>query len=238
MNIVYSPDVPGGYVDILQVGVQKAPEGDCHTHSCTAYSFIAHPPDGYTAGTIDFTLNWYFEDLYNGSSWTNTIRVTGKPLILPQPVSLKYFMWPSVPVDWDYYEDDSYVPYPNRYHHVITCTSVTVHWVKGKYTVKTEISPDGASGTSSGDGEYEGGEVCEVSVTQKCSPWIFVRWNFSTGESYDTKTVSFEVSDNVVCTAVFRHENTGELLYDADGGDNLICNANGDLLYNGDLVDP
>ena len=121
MNIVYSPNIPGGYVEIVPVGVQKAPEGDCHTNSCTAYSFIAHPPPGYEAGTIDFTLNLYNKDRYNGSESTQTVRITGKPLILPQPVPLRYNIIPSVPVDWDYYEDDPYIPYPNRWHEVETC---------------------------------------------------------------------------------------------------------------------
>lgn len=107
-----------------------------------------------------------------------------------------------------------------------------------KFTVTTGMTPNAARGSTSGDGEYEEGTECTVSCTAKCSLWIFDRWEFSTGETYNTQSVTFTVTADVTCTAVFRHENTGQLIYDADGSGSLICVAGGDLLYNGDSVDP
>lgn len=103
-------------------------------------------------------------------------------------------------------------------------------------TVTTVIVPEAAKGTSSGDGTYESLALATIDVHQKCSLWIFDRWEFSTGETYSNKSVSFTVREDVTCTAYFRHENTGELIFDADGSGYLIIGDDGSLLYNGDLV--
>ena len=103
-------------------------------------------------------------------------------------------------------------------------------------TVTTGIFPEVAKGTSSGDGTYESGTVVTIDVHQKCKLWIFDHWRFSTGKTYSSKSVSFTVSETVTCTAFFRHENTGELIFDADGSGDLIMGDGGSLLYNGDLV--
>lgn len=104
------------------------------------------------------------------------------------------------------------------------------------FTVTTGIFPETAKGTSNGDGTYESGTVVTIDVHQKCNLWIFDHWQFSTGETYSSKSVSFTVSRTVTCTAFFRHENTGELIFDADGSGDLIMGDGGSLLYNGDLV--
>ena len=107
-----------------------------------------------------------------------------------------------------------------------------------KFTVTTGMTPNAARGSTSGDGEYEDGTSCTVSCSAKCSLWIFDHWEFSTGETHNTQSVTFTVTADVTCTAVFRHENTGQLIYDADGSGSLICAADGNLLYDGDLVSP
>lgn len=107
---------------------------------------------------------------------------------------------------------------------------------KKLYNVNTVIIPEKARGTSSGDGSYEAETEVTVDVHQKCNLWIFDRWEFSTGDTYYEKSVTFIVSEDVTCTAYFRHENTGELIFDADGSGDLIMGDGGSLLYNGDLV--
>lgn len=106
-----------------------------------------------------------------------------------------------------------------------------------KFTVTTGMTPNAARGSTSGDGEYEEGTECTISCAAKCSLWIFDHWEFSTGETYNTQSVTFTVTADVTCTAVFRHENTGQLIYDADGSGSLICAADGSILYDGDSVD-
>ena len=118
----------------------------------------------------------------------------------------------------------------------LTATFERQHSPGIKFHVSTTMTPDKARGSTSGDGDYEEGERCGISAKSKCSPWIFDHWEFSTGKTYRSQSVSFTVYSDVTCTAFFRHANTGALLYDADGGGDLICSATGDLLYNGDNV--
>ena len=117
------------------------------------------------------------------------------------------------------------------------CTEIidiTAVFIK-KIRVIVSVSPEKA-GEATGGGYYTVGDSCTISARPKCSLWIFDHWKFSSGSIYSEKSVTFDVSEDVTCTAFFRHENTGELIFDADGSGDLIMGDGGSLLYNGDLV--
>ena len=120
---------------------------------------------------------------------------------------------------------------------IIDAESIDVYFERdGGINVRTKIIPEEAKGVSTGDGVYEKDSTARIDVHQKCNLWIFDHWQFSTGETYSSKSISFTVREDVTCTAYFRHENTGELIFDADGSGDLIMGDGGSLLYNGDLV--
>ena len=194
------------------------------SNGVTYYRLNATANDGYVFDRWERTVYWYVRDDLSGvveGPETRHFTLTGNPQTI----------W-----NQDYQSDTA------RFDvHEISIVAVFRKEEPSpatKFTVTTGMTPNAARGSTSGDGEYEEGTECTVSCAAKCSLWIFDRWEFSTGETYNTQFVTFTVTADVTCTAVFRHANTGQLIYDADGSGSLICAADGSLLYDGDSVDP
>lgn len=130
-------------------------------------------------------------------------------------------------VSTEYYNEGGWQP--------SSVASVVAVFENPNRTVTVRSLPENVAKLTGG-GTYRLDQTCTIHAEEKCSPWLFLRWEIQRGGVTFTasqRTYTFPVSDDTVCTAVFTHTNTRNPY--VEGGSILMTNS-GDILYDGDAV--
>jgi len=217
MNVAIQP-AGAGTVSVTPHSVPQEIAGDYETW----YELSATPNNGFAFSHFSWQLHSWWERLrrpgVKNDEVTNSLTSTTNP-ISSQSSDLT---------------DSKLTAGPYVYFQEIL--NVTAHFTGTAINVTTRAVPARA-GVTSGGGSYAAGTAVTISTHEKCSPWVFDHWVLTPGGIIvSTASHTFTPSSNVVCEAMYRHTNTGAPYHNTNG--EILCDDNGNIFYDGDLVTP
>jgi len=219
MNVAIQP-AGAGTVSVTphSVQIENPHGGEYHTW----YEISATPNNGFAFSHFSWTNHTWSEDEYApGVKYDEHY----------EDVNLPY----NPKVDFPF-ESKSWTGAAYHFFVFQEILNVTAHFTGTAINVTTRAVPARA-GVTSGGGSYAAGTAVTISTHEKCSPWVFDHWVLTPGGIIvSTASHTFTPSSNVVCEAMYRHTNTGAPYHNTNG--EILCDDNGNIFYDGDLVTP